>query len=214
MSAMSIWQIVAALALAFSLAAFARKLRVFSALPRPADRSPVKGNPRAGVLYAFTWGMLPWAKESTRRHFIAYTRGVLFHLGIFLGLGVLIASPWLGGASAGLRALLALAAGLGALLGLAGAAMRLVEHNLRALSTPDDYFAVSIVSLFLASAGAWLLEPNLAPFFYTVSAIMLAYAPLGKIRHCIYYAYSRLFFGRFVGRRAVLPHHQQAEVIR
>jgi len=214
MSAISIWQILAALTLALSLAAFARKLRAFSALPRPSDRSPVKGDPRAGVRYAFTRGMLPWAKESTRRHFIAYVRGVGFHLGIFLGLGILIASPWLGGASVEMRALLALAAGLGALLGFAGVAMRLTERNLRALSALDDYFAVSLVSLFLASAGAWLLEPGLAPFFYTVSAIMLAYAPLGKIRHCIYYAYSRLFFGKFVGRRAVLPHHQQAEVTR
>jgi hypothetical protein len=38
---------------------------------------------------------------------------------------------------------------------------------------------------------------------------MLVYAPFSKIRHCAYYAYSRLFFGRAMGRRGVLPHRQQ-----
>jgi nitrate reductase gamma subunit len=208
------WPILAGLALTFSVLAFARRLRVFNALPRPADRSPAKGNARAGVLYAFTWGMLPWAKESTRRHFIAYTRGVGFHLGIFLGLGILIASLWLTPIGGGWRVALAIATGIGALLGLVGFVARLVEHNLRALSTRDDYFAVFIVSLFLTTASLWLLDPTTAPAFYGISAIMFVYAPLGKIRHCIYYAYSRLFFGKFVGRRAVLPPSQQAKVTR
>ncbi len=210
MSTDTLWQVLAGLALAFSVLAFARRLRAFNVLPRPVDRSMAKGSPRTGVLYAFMWGMMPWAKESTRRHFIAYTRGVGFHLGIFLGLGVLIASPWLEPIGTEWRVALAIATGAGALLGFAGFAARLVERNLGALSTRDDYFAVFIVSLFLAAASLWLIDPAAAPVLYGVSAIMLVYAPLGKIRHCIYYAYSRLFFGRFVGRRAVLPHHQQA----
>jgi hypothetical protein len=64
---------------------------------------------------------------------------------------------------------------------------------------------VLLVSLFLATATSALLAPALRPVFYLVSALMLVYAPLGKIRHCLYYAYSRLFFGKFFGRRAVLP---------
>jgi len=208
------WLVLAGLALAFSVLAFARRLRTFNALPRPMDRSVAKGSVRAGVVYAFTWGMMPWAKESTRRHVIAYTRGVGFHLGIFLGLGVLIASPWLKSIGAEWRIALAVGIGAGALLGFAGFVARFVERNLRALSTRDDYFAVFIVSLFLTSASLWLITPATAPIFYGVSAIMLVYAPLGKIRHCIYYAYSRLFFGKFVGRRAALPHSQQAKVTR
>jgi hypothetical protein len=92
---------------------------------------------------------------------------------------------------------------------LLGFVSRLVEKSLKALSTPDDHFAILLVSLFLASAGlaAW----NLAqlPLFYVVSALMFVYMPLGKIRHCIYFAFSRLFFGKFFGRRAIYPHSQQ-----
>lgn len=54
----------------------------------------MKGSPKRGVLYAFTFGMMPWAKESTRRHMLAYLRGVGFHAGIFAGLGALLVSPW------------------------------------------------------------------------------------------------------------------------
>jgi len=207
-------QILAGLALVFTILAFGRRLRSFNALTRPVDRSSPRGSPQVGVLYAFTLGMAPWAKESTRRHWMAYTRGVAFHLAIFLGLALFLASPWLGLFPGQWRAGLALATGLGTLFGLAGFAARFAERNLRALSTPDDYFAVLLVSLFLAAATAALLNLTLLPVFYFVSALILVYMPLGKIRHCIYYAYSRLFFGKFVGRRAVLPHSQQGEVIR
>ena len=209
MDALFLTGLIAALALAFSLLAFGRRLRAFNALALPADRSPARGSPAAGVRYALTLGMAPWAKESTRRHWAAYLRGIAFHLGIFLGLALFIGGPWLALLPATVRAVLAASAGLGALLGLAGLVARLVEPNLRALSTPDDYFAVLLVSLFLATAAAALLDLALLPAFYLSGAAMLVYAPLGKIRHCIYYAYSRLFFGRYMGRRAVLPHSQQ-----
>ncbi len=206
----------AAAALLFSIAVFARRLKNFNALPAPVDRAAPKGDVRAGVLYAFTLGMMPWAKESTRRHFVPYVRGIAFHLAIFLGLAIFVGSPWLGLLPFPWRTGLAVLSGLGAIFGLAGFVARLVEHNLKALSTVDDYFAVLLVSLFLITTTAALVDLAYLPVFYLVSAVMLAYAPLGKIRHCIYYAYSRLFFGKMVGRRAILPHSQQhpVEVIR
>jgi hypothetical protein len=202
-------QILAGAALVFSLLVFAGRLLAFNRLPRPVDRAIPKGSPRAGLVYAFTLGMAPWAKESTRLHMVAYLRGVAFHLGIFLGLGILLASPWLGQLPAAWRLLLAIGAAMGALLGLAGFAARLLERDLKALSTPDDFAAVLVVSIFLASAGLWLVLPVAQPFFYLASAVLLVYAPFSKIRHCIYYAYSRMFFGKFVGTRAILPHGQQ-----
>jgi hypothetical protein len=201
--------VLTGLALIFSVAAFAGRLRAFNRLARPADRSPAKGSPNRGVAYAFTLGMAPWSKESTRIHFVAYLRGIAFHLGIFLGLGLLIFSPWMALLPSLARNVLAVCAGLGGLFGLIGFLARFVEPNLRALSVPDDYFAVLMVSLFLALTAIWLAVPAFAPAYYLGSALMLVYAPFSKIRHCIYYAYSRLFFGKFFGRRAVLPHQQQ-----
>lgn len=210
MAVTSITLLLAGSGLMLSVLGFATRLRAFARLARPVDRSTPKGDARLGMLYAFTLGMAPWAKESTRRHRLAYLRGVGFHLGIFAGLGVLLVSPWIAQLPLGLRQLLAILAAGGALLGWVGFLARFIEPNLKTLSTPDDYAAVFLVSLFLATASLMLFVPRFSPLFWAVSAVMLVYAPLSKIRHCIYFAYSRLFFGKFVGRRGVLPHNQQA----
>ena len=109
--------IFAGLALIFSVAIFIWRLRIFNQLTRPVDRAKPKGDVKSGVLYAYTTGMAPWAKESTRLHMLSYLRGVAFHLGIFLGLGLLLASPWIHLLPSVLRGLLALGAGAGAVLG-------------------------------------------------------------------------------------------------
>jgi hypothetical protein len=206
-------QLLAVLAALFCITLFTVRLRAFVRLAVPKDRSQPRGNPNAGVAYALSLGMLPWAKESTRRHALAYLRGVGFHLAVFLVLGLFLLSPWLGLFPVPLRLGLAALCGLGSLLALLGFVSRFIEKSLKALSTPDDYFAVLLVSLFLACAAALLLNLGLLPFFYLVSALLFVYMPLGKIRHCIYFVFSRLFFGRFFGRRAVLPHSQQGKVV-
>jgi nitrate reductase gamma subunit len=200
------YQIFAFVAFVFTLVAFAYRLRIFNALARPVDRTPPKADPGRGVRYAFTLGLAPWAKESTRRHWVAYLRGIGFHVMIFLGLGLFLLSPWLEAFSVTLRYALAIFVGLGAVLGLAGFVARWVEPNLKALSTPDDYFAVLVVTVFLSALAISLVDLARLPLFYVASAVMLIYVPLGKIRHCLYFAYSRLFFGKMFGRRGVLPH--------
>src|ERR1700690_3905357 len=118
----------------------------------PVDRSPLKGNPQHGITYAFTLGMMPWARESTRIHMMAYLRGIGFHVGIFTAIGVLI-SPFWGPRPEALTLLLAIVLGIGSLLGAAGGVMRLAEPNLRGLSHPDDHFAVWLVTIWMAAAA-------------------------------------------------------------
>ncbi|MDR7418309.1 MAG: hypothetical protein QN178_05305 [Armatimonadota bacterium] len=171
----------------------------------PVDRAPAKGDPARGVRYAFTVGMAPWTKESTRLHALAYLRGVGFHLAIFAGAAVLLGRPvwpmlppWLRAAAAG-------ALGLGALLGAAGSVMRLREPHLRALSTVDDHVSIWLVTASLAMTGLALWEAQFIVPMYVAAALMLAYIPLGKIRHCLYFFLAKGYFGRFGGRRGVLP---------
>jgi len=178
----------------------------------PADRSEAKGQPAQGVAYAFTQGMMPWAKESTRVHIIAYLRGIGFHVGIFTALAALIISPFWARLPAAIDALLALVLLVGALLGAAGGVMRILDHNLRKLSTPDDHFAVWLVTVWILAAALAVWNQALLVAFYLVSAITLAYVPLGKIRHCLYFFFSRTFFGKFFGRRAVFPHPEPIEL--
>lgn len=46
-------------------------------LPFRTDVAPAKGSSARRVLYAFTTGMAPWAKERARIHWLAYIRGIL-----------------------------------------------------------------------------------------------------------------------------------------
>jgi cyanate permease len=202
-------QVLGVLALAFSVLSFGYRLQVFNRLRRPDEAAPPKGNTAKGIVYAYTLGMMPWAKESTRRHMLAYLRGVGFHIGIFYGLALFLLSPWIAWLPQSLITVSAFLMAAGALLGLAGLAMRFIQPDLRSITTPDDLFAVVVVSLFQAAAAFWLAGLLPAGIFYLVGALMLVYAPFGKIRHCIYFAYSRWFYGKFIGSRALLPHSQQ-----
>jgi hypothetical protein len=177
----------------------------------PSDKSPIKGNLSHGITYAFTTGMLPWAKESTRIHMIAYLRGIGFHIGIFAAIGTVIISPWLGFFPAWIHTLLTIVLGMGAFLGAAGGVMRIVERNLRGLSLPDDHFAVWLTTLFITVAGLGLVNEAFLIPMYIIAAVTFVYVPLGKIRHCLYFFFSRIFFGKFFGRRAVYPHTAAAK---
>jgi hypothetical protein len=176
----------------------------------PADYARPKGSWKVGVFYSFTIGMLPWKKESTRRHWIAYLRGVMFHIGIFTGLFALIVSPFFKEMNKTFLLAVALLTGLGALMGYAGIVMRLVERNLRSISTPDDYISVSFVSLFLTFLTLAILNEKFLTAMYLTSAVTLIYAPLGKIKHCIYFFFSRFFFGLHLGKRGIV--HRFTEV--
>jgi nitrate reductase gamma subunit len=206
MSTLSIAQGVALAGLGVAAVGLALRWRETVRRPAPVDRAPPRGDPTRGLLYAFTLGMAPWTKESTRLHAAAYLRGVGFHLAIFAGLAVAVAMPLWPALPPFVRGIGLAVLGFGALLGLAGMLMRLRDPHLRALSTPDDHAAVLLVTAFLVGAALALWQMRFAPLMYLSAGLMLAYIPLGKIRHCLYFFLARGYYGRFVGRRGVLPH--------
>ncbi len=190
-------------ALVFAVIAFGLRWLQTQHLPFALDRSVPKGSPLAGIAYAFTLGMAPWSKESARMHWVTYLRGVAFHIGIFSALISLLASPWLDAFPYIVRVLFAVITGFGAVMGLIGALSRRMEHNLDAISTKDDHAAVWLVSLFVGMTCAALLNSALLPGMWFVAAAMLFYAPISKIRHCIFFYFGRLFYGTHVGRRGM-----------
>jgi len=181
------------------------RLRHFLSLPLARDLSRARGSARRGARYALTLGMMPWAKESTRKHALSYIRGVVFHLGIFAALVALVAA--LSGARpvGGSLLLAEVLVGAGLVAGIIGLLERLARPDLRALSTADDYVAVLVMDLVLLAALAWLRDPAAVGWFYALAIAMLVYIPLGKIRHCIFFFPARIFFGRHFGHRGVLP---------
>ena len=171
---------------------------------RPAFSSP-QGSPLTGIAYALSKGMMPWEKESARLHLPAYLAGVLYHLGIFSGFAVLFAKvvdlkmPALG------QNIFRFGLGLGLLSGLGLLLKRILMPNVRRLSRPDDFGANVFVDVFLAAALAAPLDARAVTFLLGYSIFLFLYIPAGKIRHCVFFFYSRVLFGWFFGRRGVLP---------
>ena len=168
-------------------------------LSRPA------GNPGKGIIYAFGQGMLPWEKESAARHLPTYVAGILYHAGIFAAiLTVLAPAAGVKSPPAAIPFLqVMMAAGF-----LAGAGLlfkRAVKPQMRYISCPDDFVANILVDIFLLAGlmASWHAAILLA--FYIVATVTFLYLPLGKIRHCFFFFYSRLLFGSYFGRRGVLP---------
>jgi hypothetical protein len=213
MDILALTRIIALFGLALGLLGIILKLREIMNRPFGTDLSRERGNAGRGILFAFTLGMAPWEKESTRIHWIAYLRGIFFHLGIFMAFGILLASPWLEIMPQILIWLALAVTGLGGFFGFAGIFMRLSGPNERALSLPDDYASVFLTSLFIALAFATLLWPSVLPAFYVMTGLMGAYIPISKIRHCVYFFYSKFFFGMSFGRRGVIgqPEGKYAE---
>jgi nitrate reductase gamma subunit len=169
--------------------------------PYTLEVAPPKESPRLGVLYAFTLGMAPWAKESVRIHWLAYLRGILFHVCIFMGAVWIIISPWSLQLILPVKMVFATLLGFGAIMGFTGFYIRLKDSGLRYISTPDDYFALGIVSLFLSLGAVSALIHAALPYFWILCGLILAYIPFGKLRHFVYFFYARVFLGTIFGRR-------------
>lgn len=191
------WALLALVALAFRTRAWGRR-----ALHAPPAGDAAAG---AGARYAFTKGMLPQAKESVRTHLPSYAAGLVFHGGVFAAFGLLAAS--LAGvepASALIR-LGGAAAGAGALAGLGLLGKRIASPVLRGLSSPDDYVANVLTSVFAALAALAAFAPDARAASLVAGVALLLYLPVGKIRHCLLFFPSRYEMGRFFGRRGTFP---------
>jgi len=201
MSPSSLVLLVAFVVAAVALAAERTRAGVRTA---PA-RAPARASAAAGVRYAFTTAFLPWAKESARRHLPSYLAGIVLHLAVFAALGRLALTLMPFGPSAGPEPALAalLAAGLACGVGLLVKRRRVA--TLRAVSTPDDLLANLLVDVTLAAGLAASLWRPALPAFQLVGAVLLLYAPLGKLRHMLFLVTSRRFWGAYFGRRGVRP---------
>jgi len=176
---------------------------------RPLSRP--RGKPHRGIFYSLGPGMLPWEKESAAKHLPTYLAGVLYHAGIFaaillsLGLAVQVDIP------KPLPTLFMVTMAGGFLAGTGLLLKRSLKPSLRYISCPDDFLANILVDIFLLTGLLSVSFPALVSFFLATAILTFLYVPLGKIRHCFFFFYSRVLFGSYFGRRGVLPPESRAK---
>lgn len=162
----------------------------------------------------FSMGIIaqPWAMESTRSNRFLYVQFVIFHLGVVAAIGLSFVIPYapslLGSSS--LVLLLQIVMGAAFLVGVGRIVRRIASPYMRAISSPDDYFSLVLLTVWFAFA--FLAAPNdinggegfLLTYFF-LTAFFLIYVPFSKISHYLYYPFTRYFLGKTFGRRGVYP---------
>lgn len=179
-------------------------LKTFSFGKKPLYAKP-QGKSIKGIFYAFGRGMMPWEKESARKHLPTYIVGIMYHASIFAALFYLISIVCSFGLPSLAVPLLRFLLISGSLSGFFLLFRRIFLPYMKKISCPDDFASNIIVSLFLISALVNTYSVHLTPLFFLIATIMFLYIPVGKIRHCFFFVYVRILFGIFYGRRGVFP---------
>lgn len=189
------WAIVAMVVLVVRALAYGR--------PRFYGREA--GSAAAGIAYAFGSGMLPSAKESVREHMGAWLVGMGYHIGIFAGIAMVAIAVADLAPEGPLLAILRLPLAAGALCGVILLVRRAVTPMLRHLSSPDDYLSNLLGTGLAALALAATFSAAARPVLLAEASALFLYAPLGKIRHCLFFFTTRCFLGAHYGRRGTFP---------
>lgn len=190
-------------------------LQFRDARDRQPPGQPDRTNATRGGLYSLTNVLMPWAMESTRKGFPFYLTFVFFHLGVAAGIGLAFTSslhrPTVEIPAVGVTILGLLGAAF--LIGLFRIARRLTLPHLRLISSPDDYFSVTMLTgwflsgvLAQASLLGWLHGELFLVVFLIATSFFLVYVPFSKISHYLYYPFTRYWLGRSLGHRGSMPY--------
>lgn len=164
-----------------------------------------QGKGREGVLYAFTRGLMPGEKESTKRHLLTYIAGIFYHSGLFTAIFYILSLLISLRISLFFIYFFRILIAAGIVCGFGLLLKRIFLPFMRKISCVDDYTANIVVDLVLILALMDSFLKDIRPLLFLAAIILFLYIPLGKIRHCLFFFYSRILFGLFFGRRGILP---------
>ena len=180
------------------------------------ERQGQTGSPRTtpakGFIYSWANIAMPWAMESTRTKWLLYLQFVIFHLGVVAAISLSFIIPYAPAIleNAAVVLLFQFIIGTACLVGILRFLRRVSEPYMRAISSPDDYFSLLLLTVWFffgvlaapnsLARGEW---PLLA--FFLLTAFFLIYVPFSKISHYLYYPFTRYYFGKSMGYRGVYP---------
>ncbi len=191
----------------------------------PAESTPARGSHSAGITYAMTNIALPWQIESYRNKPMRYVEFVIFHVGVLVAIAAAImrpetdaslfasnnfwgANPIVGQICAGILA-------AATLMGIFRMIRRFGRPEMRAISSPDDYFSIILLNVWMGTgvlgvqAGA---PAMITGIFYIITTFFLVYVPFSKISHYLYYPFNKYYVGKHLGHRGVYPKGQPVVV--
>ena len=179
---------------------------------RQAPTGAMDTTPRKGILYSWANILMPWAMESTRTKKFLYAQFVVFHLGVIAAIALSFIIPYGPGLleSKGFVIFIQILTGAACIVGVLRIIRRVSSANLRAISSPDDYFATVLLTVWFFFAT--LAAPNdisggegIVLTYFLLTAFFLLYVPHSKISHYLYYPFTRYYLGKSLGYRGSYP---------
>lgn len=179
---------------------------------RQAPSGPPGTSPARGVINSWANIFQPWAMESTRTRPFFYLQFGAFHVGVTAAIVLSLIIPYAPGLLENSAVVYAFQLFIGAafLVGLMRIVRRLKDPYMRAISSPDDYFSLVLLTVWFffaflavpndASGGEWHLLT-----YFILTAFFLIYVPFSKISHYLYYPFTRYYLGKTLGYRGVYP---------
>ena len=115
----------------------------------PKLNAPPSGSRKKGIFFAFGRGMMPWEKESAKKHLLTYGAGIIYHTGIFAAFLYLFLDLFSVKTSVYFDRIFLVIIASALLCGLGLLFKRSLLKYMRAISTPDDFVSNILVDLFL-----------------------------------------------------------------
>ena len=203
-------------ALAFMTVVYTARILWLLSYKAGGERQPPTGlpgtTPAKGILYSWANIAMPWAMESTRTKLLLYAQFVIFHLGVTAAIALSFIIPYFPGLLENVALVWFFQVLIGAafVVGIIRMIRRVGSTYMRAISSPDDYFSLVLLTVWFLSAvlaapndttnGEWHLKS-----FFILTAFFLVYVPFSKISHYLYYPFTRYYLGKTMGYRGVYP---------
>lgn len=207
------WYALGVMALVYTI----RLVWFFKRFKAPGERQastgiPGRTTPTRGILYSWGNVAMPWSMESSRTKPFFYAQFVAFHLGVTAAIALLFIIPWAPGwlENGTFVFLMRVPIGAAFLVGLYRIFRRVRDPYVRAISSPDDFFSVILLTAWFFFA--FLAVPNstangewhMLGYFF-LATFFLLYVPFSKISHYLYYPFTRYYLGKSLGHRGVFP---------
>lgn len=180
---------------------------------RQAQTGASDTTPRKGFIYSWAAVAMPWTMESTRTKAFFYTQFIIFHIGVTLAILLSFIIPYAPSLLSDYTFVITIFQvfiGAAFVVGCMRLYRRITNVYVRAISSPDDYFSIILLTVWFAFA--FFAVPNqyqqgegILITFFILTAFFLIYVPFSKISHYLYYPFARYWFGKSMGRRGVYP---------
>jgi hypothetical protein len=203
-------------ALIFMALVYTKRVLWLLKFPAGRERQAPTGEQKTtkwkGIFYSWAIIGMPWVMESSRTKPFQYAQFVIFHIGVTLAIALSFIIPYAPGVLENGMVVFVLQAAIFAAcaIGCIRIIRRIANTYMRAISSPDDYFSLILLTVWFAFAG--LSAPNrpalgegpLLTYFF-LTAFFLMYVPFSKISHYLYYPFTRFYFGKSMAHRGVFP---------